>query len=332
MANTFFCIDGHTCGGPVRLVTGGAPALSGRTMSERRTDFVERCDWVRTALMFEPRGHDSMSGAILYPPLSEGCDVGLIFIETTGSLPMCVHGTIGAATMVLEHGLAAPREQGRLHIDAPAGHVVAEYVRNGRFVESVRVRNVPSYLAVTELRVDCPELGEIVLDIAYGGNFYAIVGEQPNYSGLEDLSLNQILRYSPVIRDRINRAVDLVHPEDPAIRGLKHVMWTGKPRARKAHGRNVTFYGQRGIDRSPCGTGTSARMAQLVAQGKLDVGDDFVHESIIGSLFEGRVEEQARIGDHAGIVPSVAGWARVTGHNTIFVDERDPFAHGFQVL
>ncbi len=332
MANTFFCIDGHTCGGPVRLVTGGAPALGGATMSERRVDFVERYDWVRTALMYEPRGHDAMSGAILYPPLREDCDIGVVFIETTGSLPMCVHGTIGTATMVLEHGLAVPREDGRLHIDAPAGHVVAEYVRNGRHVESVRVQNVASYLAQTDVSVDCPELGELVLDIAYGGNFFAIIEPQPNYPGLDDLSVSQILRYSPAIRDRLNEAAELVHPEDPAIRGLRHVMWTGKPRDPKAHARNAVFYGERGIDRSPCGTGSSARMAQLVARGELGVGEDFVHESIIGSLFECRVEAAARVGNHAAILPSIGGWARVTGHNTIFVDERDPYAHGFQVL
>ncbi|MCZ6522396.1 MAG: 4-hydroxyproline epimerase [Alphaproteobacteria bacterium] len=332
MAHTFFCIDGHTCGGPVRLVTGGAPALKGANMSERRVHFIENFDWVRTALMYEPRGHDAMSGALLYPPLAADCDLGLVFIETTGSLPMCVHGTIGTTTMVLEHGLVSPREEGRLHIDAPAGHVVADYTMNGRHVEQVRLRNVASYLAASELRVECPELGELVMDIAYGGNFYAIIEEQPNYAGLDALSVDQILRYSPILRERINQAVDLVHPEIPSIRGLRHVMWTGRPHDAKAHKRNAVFYGQRGIDRSPCGTGTSARMAQLAAKGELKVGDRFVHESIIGSLFECEVEAATEVGNHAAILPIIGGWARVTGHNTIFVDQRDPYAHGFQVL
>jgi len=332
MAHTYFCIDGHTCGGPVRLVTAGAPALVGRTMSERRVHFIENFDWVRTALMYEPRGHDAMSGALLYPPLAEDCDLGVVFIETTGSLPMCAHGTIGTSTMVLEHGLVSPREEGRLHIDAPAGHVIADYTMNGRYVDQVRLRNVPSYVAASELRVACPELGELVMDIAYGGNFYAIIEEQPNYGGLDELSVDQILAYSPVLRERINQAVDLVHPEIPSIRGLRHVMWCGPPHHAKAHKRNAVFYGQRGIDRSPCGTGTSARMAQLAAKGELGLGDDFVHESIIGSLFECRVEAEAEVGNHPAIVPVIGGWARVTGHNTIFVDERDPYAHGFQVL
>jgi 4-hydroxyproline epimerase len=332
MAHTFFCIDGHTCGGPVRLVTGGAPALEGVTMSERRTDFVERHDWVRTALMFEPRGHDAMSGAILYPPLRDDCDIGVVFIETTGCLPMCGHGTIGTTTSVLEHGLAEPREEGRLHIDAPAGRVIAEYTLDGRYVDSVRIRNVASYLAHSEVRVDCPELGELVMDVAYGGNFYAIIEKQPNYAGLDDLSVGDIQRLSPAIRDHLNQTLELVHPENAAIRGLRHVMWTGEPKAARARGRNAVFYGERGIDRSPCGTGTSARMAQLVARGDLTVGEEFVHESVIGSLFEGRVEGATRVGNYPAIEPSIAGWARVTGHNTIFVDDRDPYAHGFQLL
>jgi 4-hydroxyproline epimerase len=314
MAHTFFCIDGHTCGGPVRLVTGGAPALE------------------RTALMFEPRGHDAMSGAILYPPLRDDCDIGVVFIETTGCLPMCGHGTIGTTTSVLEHGLAEPREEGCLHIDAPAGRVIAEYTLDGRYVDSVRIRNVASYLAHSEVRVDCPELGELVMDVAYGGNFYAIIEKQPNYAGLDDLSVGDIQRLSPAIRDHLNQTLELVHPENAAIRGLRHVMWTGEPKAARARGRNAVFYGERGIDRSPCGTGTSARMAQLVARGELTVGEEFVHESLIGSLFEGRVEGATQVGNYAAIEPSIAGWARVTGHNTIFVDDRDPYAHGFQLL
>jgi 4-hydroxyproline epimerase len=329
---TFPCLDGHTCGNPVRLVMGGAPALAGRTMSEKRQDFLARFDWIRRALMFEPRGHDVMSGAFLYPPLREDCDAAILFIEVSGCLPMCGHGTIGTVTMALEHGLLSPREQCRVALDAPAGRVVAEYRREGRFVESVRLHNVASYLAAREVRIDCPGLGPLVLDVAYGGNFYAILEKQKNYGGLETVSAETILRLSPVIRRFVDEAVSLVHPEDPSIRGCSHVMWTGAPRDKRAHGRNAVFYGERAIDRSPCGTGTSARIAQLAAQGKLKVGDDFVHESIIGSLFEGRVEGAAEVGGIAAIYPSIAGWARLHGINTIFVDERDPFHHGFQVM
>jgi 4-hydroxyproline epimerase len=330
--HTFSCIDGHTGGNPVRLVVGGAPLLRGSTMSERRQDFLQRFDWIRRALMFEPRGHDVMSGSILYPPLRNDCDIAILFIEVSGCLPMCGHGTIGTVTMALENGLVTPREEGRLALDAPAGRVVAEYERDGRFVPKVRIHNVPSYLAATDIRIDCPGLGELVLDVAYGGNFYAIIEPQPNYPGLEEISADTILRLSPIVRRLVNEAVSIVHPEDATIRSVSHVQWTGRPRDPAAHGRNAVFYGDRAIDRSPCGTGTSARMAQLAARGRLKVGDAFVHESIIGSLFEGRVEASATVGGMPAIVPSIAGWARMHGLNTIFVDERDPFRHGFQVI
>jgi 4-hydroxyproline epimerase len=332
MNHTFSCLDGHTCGNPVRLVAGGGPHLAGRTMSEKRQDFLARFDWIRRALMFEPRGHDVMSGSILYPPTRDDCDIAILFIEVSGCLPMCGHGTIGTVTMALENGLMTPREEGRVALDVPAGRVVAHYRRDGRFVESVRIHNVASYLAAEGVTIDCPGIGELVFDVAYGGNFYAIIEPQKNYGGLETLSADRILQLSPLVRRLAAQAVEVVHPLDPTIKGVSHVQWTGAPRDPKAHGRNAVFYGDRAIDRSPCGTGTSARIAQLAAKGRLRVGDDFVHESIIGSLFEGRIEAATTVGGAAAIVPSIAGWARQHGINTIFVDERDPFRHGFQVV
>ena len=330
--HTFSCIDGHTCGNPVRLVIGGGPLLNGSTMSEQRQDFIARFDWVRRSLMFEPRGHDAMSGAILYPPLRADCDIAILYIEVTGCLPMCGHGTIGSVTFALEHGLVTPRKEGVVALDAPAGKVTASFVRDGAHIDSVRLYNVPSYLAMAEVPIAVDGLGELVVDIAYGGNFYAIVDPQKNFLGLEDVSVDWLLRWSPVVRRRVNEAVVRVaHPNDPTISGVSHVQWTGAPREPKAHGRNAVFYGARAIDRSPCGTGTSARMAQLAARGRLAIGDDFVHESIIGTLFDGRVEAAARVGNHPAIMPSVAGWARMHGLNTIFVDTRDPLAVGFSL-
>ncbi len=333
--NTFFCIDGHTCGNPVRLVTSGGPPLEGATMSARRQDFLARYDWIRTGLMFEPRGHDMMSGSILYPPTRADCDVAVLFIETSGCLPMCGHGTIGTVTFALERGLVQPREPGVLQLETPAGRVEARYRLSngaGNHVEAVRITNVGAYLAAAGVSVDCPELGRITVDIAYGGNFYAIVERQSAYRDLEDLSAGDILRLSPLLRRAVNEAIEIVHPEDPTIRGVSHILWTGAPKHAEARARNAVFYGDKAIDRSPCGTGTSARMAQLAARGELGVGDDFVHESIIGSLFRGRVEAETRVGNHEAIVPSIEGWARITGFNTIFIDERDPYAHGFQVV
>lgn len=329
MKSTFFCIDGHTCGNPVRVVAGGAPPLEGRDMIERRAHFLREFDWIRTALMFEPRGHEVMSGSILYPPTRADCDLAILFIEVSGCLPMCGHGTIGTVTTAIEHGLVRPREPGVLRLDTPAGLVLARYRMNGEHVDSVQLVNVPSFLHSRDLSVEVEGIGEIRFDVAYGGNFYAIVEPQRNYAGLHALKPSDIQRLSPVLRQKANEKYAFVHPENDAIRGLSHVMWTGEPTVEGASARNAVFYGDKAIDRSPCGTGTSARMAQRVAKGQLKIGERFVHESIIGTLFEGVPMEAARVGDYDAIVPSIEGWARVTGHNTIFVDDRDPLAHGF---
>ncbi len=329
--HSFFCIDAHTCGNPVRVVAGGGPLLPNVPMAEKRQIFMREHDWVRRALMFEPRGHDVMSGSILYPSSREDCELGVLYIEVTGCLPMCGHGTIGTVTVAIEEGLVQPRTPGRFAIEAPAGRVEVEYVQDGAFVEQVRLHNVPAYLHAADVRVHVPCLGELVVDVAYGGNFYAIIEPQPGWPGLDAASTLDLIRWSPAVRQAVQAAVAPVHPEDPRIGGVTHVQWCGAPRNGRAHARNAVFYGEAAIDRSPCGTGSSARMAQLAAKGRLAVGDTFIHESIIGSLFDCRVEAAASVGKHPGIRPSVAGWARITGHNTIFVDDRDPFAHGFQV-
>lgn len=328
---SFFCIDGHTCGNPVRLVAGGGPRLDGATMMERRAHFLAEYDWIRTGLMFEPRGHDVMSGSILYPPTRPDCDVAILFIETSGCLPMCGHGTIGTVTFAVEHGLVRPKTPGVLRLDTPAGLVVAEYKQVGEHVEEVRITNVPSFLHAEGLAVECPQLGEIRVDVAYGGNFYAIVEPQENYRDMADHSAGDLIAWSPVLRERLNAKYSFVHPQNPAIARLTHILWTGAARHGEAHARNAVFYGDKAIDRSPCGTGTSARMAQLHAKGRLKAGDAFVHESIIGSLFNGRVEEETTVAGRKAIVPSIGGWACMTGLNTIFIDDRDPFAHGFVV-
>jgi 4-hydroxyproline epimerase len=328
---SFFCIDGHTCGNPVRLVAGGGPLLEGSTMMERRAHFLAEYDWIRTGLMFEPRGHDVMSGSILYPPTRDDCDIAILFIETSGCLPMCGHGTIGTVTMAIEQGLVKPKTPGVLRLDTPAGLVIAEYKQVGEYVEEVRITNVPSFLYAEGLTVECPVLGEISVDVAYGGNFYAIVEPQTNYRDMADYSAGDLIAWSPVVRQRLNEKYSFVHPENPGINRLSHMLWTGKPKHAEADARNAVFYGDKAIDRSPCGTGTSARMAQLHAKGKLKPGDSFVHESIIGSLFKGRVEKEVSVAGKPAIIPSIGGWARMTGLNTIFIDDRDPFAHGFIV-
>ena len=331
--HTFFCIDGHTCGNPVRIVTGGSiPQLKGSTMFERRQPFLAEYDWIRTGLMFEPRGHDMMSGSILYPPTRPDCDVGVLFIETSGCLPMCGHGTIGMITIALEHNLFKPRDPERIKLDTPAGLVEITVKRNGEYIDSVRLINVPSFLLARGYPVEVEGLGELTVDVAYGGNFYAIVEKQKNFSDVSDVQPSDLVRWSPKLRAAFNARHKIVHPENPALDKLTHVLWTGRPQTPDGTARNAVFYGDKAIDRSPCGTGTSARMAHLAALGRLKEGDRFVHESIIGSTFTGRIEGRARVGNHEAIIPSVEGWARITGFNTIIIDDRDPFAHGFQVV
>ena len=330
--NTFFCLDGHTCGNPVRLVAGGGPLLNGATMLERRAHFLAEYDWIRTGLMFEPRGHDMMSGSILYPPTRDDCDIAILFIETSGCLPMCGHGTIGTVTMAIENGLVSPREPGVLNLDTPAGKVVARYKQDGRKVTEVQITNVPSFLHSDGLTAECPGLGEIIVDVAYGGNFYAIVEPQENFRDMADVTALDLIGWSPPLRAALNAKYQFVHPENPGISGLNHILWTGKPTQEGATARNAVFYGDKAIDRSPCGTGTSARMAQLHAKGQLKTGSEFINESIIGSLFKGKVEAETSVGGKSAIIPSVAGWAVETGRNTIVIDdEEDPFAHGFVV-
>ena len=332
-SKTFFCIDAHTCGNPVRVVAGGGPHLEGKNMSEKRQHFMREYDWIRKGLMFEPRGHDMMSGSILYPPTDPANDAGVLFIETSGCLPMCGHGTIGTVTIAVEHGLIVPKTPGVLNLEVPAGLVRIEYKQEGKKVKSVKIRNVKAFLAASGIKATCPVLGELTLDVAYGGNFYAIVDVQPNFKGLENYSADQLVNWSRELRKDINRLHSFVHPEDPTITKCSHILWTGKTIDPASTARNAVFYGDKAIDRSPCGTGTSARLAQWHAKGLIKPGDEFIHESIIGSKFIGRVEEVTSIGDIPAIIPSVEGWARVYGLNTITIDpEDDPSAHGFQVI
>ncbi len=332
--NTFVCIDAHTCGNPVRVIRQGGPDLKGANMSEKRQHFLKEYDWIRKGLMFEPRGHDMMSGSIFYPPSDPNNDFGILFIETSGCLPMCGHGTIGAITIGIEEGLIVPKIPGEVRMETPAGLVQVEYQQTGNKVDWVKFTNVKSYLAATDLTIDCEALGELVFDVSYGGNFYAIVDPQKNFLGIQEFSASKLIQFSQEVRRKINEKYPgrFVHPEDNSIRDVSHMLWTGDTISPLATARNAVFYGDKAIDRSPCGTGTSARMAQWYAKGKLKIGDEFVHESFIGSQFIGKVEEETKLMGIPAIVPSIRGWAKIYGQNTITIDDDDPYAYGFQVI
>ena len=332
--HTFECIDAHTCGNPVRVVKSGGPSLIGETISEKRQHFLKEYDWIRKGLMFEPRGHDMMSGSILFPPHDSKNDFAILFIETSGCLPMCGHGTIGTITIAIEKGLITPKIPGKIRMEAPAGLVEIEYQQTADKVDWVKLTNVKSYLAARDLTIICPVLGELKFDVAYGGNYYAIIDPQKNFSGIQDFSASKIIQLSQELRQRINHKYPdhFIHPENTTIRDVSHILWTGTPIDPASSGRNAVFYGDKAIDRSPCGTGTSARMAQLHARGLLQPQTDYVHESIIGSKFIGRVETVITLGTFPAIIPSIKGWARIYGQNTLTIDTEDPYALGFQVI
>ena len=336
MSKTIYkCIDAHTCGNPVRVVTTGRPDLLGDSMSEKRQHFLKEYDWIRKGLMYEPRGHDMMSGSFFFEPQFPENDFGILFIETSGCLPMCGHGTIGAITIAIEEGIIEPLIHGKVRMETPAGLVEIDYKQTNGKVEWVKLKNVKSYLAAENLSIECPELGAITFDVSYGGNYYAIVDPQKNFSGIHDFTAGKLIQYSQNLRKRINEKYPnrFIHPENETIRDVSHIQWTGNTIHPKSSGRNAVFYGDKAIDRSPCGTGTSARMAQLYAKGKLAKGVKFIHESYIGSTFIGRIEEETELDGNKAIITSIQGWAKIYGYNTILIDEEDdPYAHGFQVI
>ncbi len=329
----FHAVDSHTEGMPTRVITGGVGVLPGNTMAERRTWFMENSDELRELLMFEPRGHASMSGAILQPPTRPDCDWGVLYIEVSGCLPMCGHGTIGVATVLVETGMVEVTEPvTTIRLDTPAGLVIAEVAVTDGHADSVTITNVPSFSVRLDAEVEVPGFGSVAYDLAFGGNFYAVVDlESLGIEWREDRSnKDELIRAGLAIMDAINEADEPVHPERDDIRSCHHV-YLKAPGSTAQESQHAMAIYPGWFDRSPCGTGTSARMAQLAAKGKLAVGDEFTHESIIGSLFKGRVEAATTVAGRPAIIPSVAGWARMTGYNTIFIDDRDPFAHGFVV-
>lgn len=328
----FVCIDAHTCGNPVRVVISGGPELEGNSMNEKRLDFIKNHDWIRRSLVFEPRGHDLMSGSLLYPPHHPDHDFSVLFIETSGCLPMCGHGLIGTVTVVLQENLIVPKTAGVLNIDTPAGLVKAFYTCQKNRIEKVKLINIPSFLFRQEIMIEIDDLGELSIDVGYGGNFYAIVDIQQSFSGIDDYSTAQLIGWAPAIKNKINESVKCIHPLHAEINSCTHVLYSGKTMDKNAHARNAVVYGAKAIDRSPCGTGTSARMAQWFSKGKLREKDIFIHESIIGTKFTGMVENIISVNGFKAITPSIEGWAKIIGYHTILVDEDDdPLALGFQL-
>ncbi len=322
-SRVFHAVDSHTEGMPTRVITGGVGVLPGDTMLERKLRFERERDWIRTLLMHEPRGHGAMSGAILQPPCRDDADWGVVYIEVSGCLPMCGHGTIGVATVLVETGMVEVREPETIvRLDVPAGLVEARVaVEDGR-AKSVTIRNVPSFLHASDM-----ETNGVRHDLAFGGNFYAIADAAAAGLAVEPARADELIEAGLSLMQAVPEPV---HPLNPEIRGCHHVIWTAPP-SNGADGRAATAIHPGWVDRSPCGTGTSARMAQLWTRGELALDTPFVHESILGTRFTGRLVEEVAVGERRAVVPEITGRAWITAMGQYLLDPEDPFPEGFRV-
>jgi len=325
----FHAVDSHTEGMPTRVITGGVGTIPGASMAERRAWFIENSDDVRTLLMYEPRGHASMSGAILQPSTRPDADVGVLFIEVSGLLPMCGHGAIGVATVLVETGMVEVVEPvTTIRLDTPAGLVIADVAVSDGEATSVTIRNVASFSLALDQSVTVPGFGTVDYDIAFGGNFYAIVDLERLGLPFERAAKNELLAAGLSIMGAINEQNLPRHPEREDISGCHHV-YLKAPGSTAEHSRHAMAIYPGWFDRSPCGTGTSARMAQLHARGELEIGRDFINESFVGTRFIGRLVEETTVGDLPAVIPTITGRAWVTGTAQFHLDPSDPFPAGF---
>lgn len=323
-------IDTHTEGEPTRTIIGGIPYIPGKTMSEKMLYMKENMDHLRTVLMYEPRGHGVMSGAVLTQPCHPEADVGVIYIEVGGYLPMCGHDTVGCSTAMVEAGIVPVSEpETVIKLDTPAGLVASKVTVKDHVAKAVAFRNVESFVWYMDVQVEVPGYGKVKMDIAYGGNPYALVEASQLGLVITPEKAGEIIKAGNAVKKAVNRQLRVQHPDKPFINRLTHVQFYGPPTHPEAHVKNAVVFPPGSIDRSPCGTGTSAKVATLYVKGELKLGEEFVHESIIGTIFRARVVEEARVGDYRAVIPEVTGRAYVTGFHFFVVDPEDPLKNGF---
>jgi proline racemase len=326
----FTAIDTHTGGEPTRTILSGFPRLPGKTVGDKMVYMRDNWDWLRTLLMCEPRGNSVMSGAIITEPCHPDADFGVIYIESGGYLPMCGHDTIGCCTALVEAGIVPVTEPiTKLIVETPAGLIDVAVAVKDSVARSVTFSNVPSYLHAADVTVDVPGYGPLTFDIAYGGNFYAILPAAQVGLTVAPHNAGAIVKAGRAIKDAVNAKMQIVHPELPYISGLTHVEFYGPPTDPDAHAKNAVVITHDAIDRSPCGTGTSAKLAALYAKGQLAMGQEFVHESIIGTIFRARVTGETKIGDRTAVIPEITGSAHVTAISQFVLDPDDPLREGF---
>lgn len=322
-------IDSHTMGEPTRIIYDGFPKLKGNTMMEKKNDLMEHYDFLRTALMLEPRGHRDMFGALLTEPVHEEAHFGVIFLESNGCLNMCGHGSIGAAAMIVETGMVEVKEPyTEVVLDAPSGIIRTKvHVVEGKAVE-VSILNVPAFLYQQNQEIDVPGWGKIPFDISFGGSFFALVDTEKIGLSLEIENVNRITELGMALLDRMKEEVEVKHPYLD-ITTVDLVEFYGPSKNTEANMKNCVIFGNAQVDRSPCGTGTSAKIATLYTKGELKIGQEFVYESITGSLFRGEVTKEVEVGGYKAVIPQITGSAYITGINQYIIDEKDPLAYGF---
>lgn len=323
-------VDSHTMGEPTRIIVGGIPPIPGKSMTAKKEYLENNLDYIRTTVMHEPRGHSDMFGSIITDPTTEEADLGIVFMDSGGYLNMCGHGSIGAATVAVETGMVEATEPYTyIVLESPAGLIKAKVnVENGKAME-VSIVNVPSFLYKKDVSVEIPELGKVTFDISFGGSFFAIVKDSEFNVEISTENTDQIVAKAMRLMDKINEEVEVEHPTKPHINSVDLVEICGQAKSADADYQNVVVFGAGQVDRSPCGTGTCAKMAALYERGELEIGTPFVYESIINTKFKGRILEETTVSDFKAIVPEISATAFITGFSQFVIEESDPVKHGF---
>lgn len=325
-------VDSHTMGEPTRIITGGVPHIPGKTMAEKKAYLETQMDELRTSVMLEPRGHNDMFGSIITAPVNDDADFGIIFMDGGGYLNMCGHGMIGAVTVAIETGMIKAVEPfTTVKVDTPAGLIVAEASVESGKVKSVSIINVPAFLYKKDVKLNIEDFGEVVMDISFGGSFFAILDVKQLGLKVEPKYASQLSEWGIRLRDIINREVKVEHPELSHINKVDLVEFYDSPTHPEAHYKNAVVFGQGQVDRSPCGTGTSAKLATLYAKGELKEEEDFIYESILGTLFKGKIVGLTDVGQYAAIKPEITGSAFITGFSQFVIDPEDPLKYGFSL-
>jgi len=327
-------IDAHAAGEPLRIVLAGAPPLRGRTILERRAEMLAEHDHLRRVLCWEPRGHADMYGAIVTPPVTEEADYGVLFLTNEGYSTMCGHGIVALTTALIEtghHSVAAGATLAEIAYDSPAGLIRARATIAGDRVVDVTFANVPSFRLLKDLGVTLASGRRVTVDLVYGGAFYALVDAATLGTAVESARAQELIALGMDVKRAVMREVEVVHPEEPGLRGLYGTIITDRPRTADGDGRNIVVFAESEVDRSPCGTGTSARLAAMFADGAIDLGQRFVHESVIDTRFHGRVVGETTVAGIPAVLTEVGGRGFITGFHHFVVDPEDPTRNGFLV-